>query len=134
MAITVTLSQKELARVANLAYEGETIKVMLCSVGATGYTSESTVANWQSVEKSGNGYVRFSQVIATGAYDAVDARYEIPAIDAAFTATGAGYTYDRIVVYVDGSTYIHSLIVEDPNIALAAGQTQTYRITLVTDD
>ena len=134
MAITVTLSQKELARVANLAYEGETIKVMLCSVGATGYTSESTVANWQSVEKSGNGYVRFSQVIATGAYDAVDARYEIPAIDAAFTATGAGYIYDRIVVYVDGSTYIHSLIVEDPNIALAAGQTQTYRITLVTDD
>ena len=134
MAITVTLSQRELARVANLAYEGETIKIMLCSVGATGYTSESTVANWQSVEKSGNGYVRFSQVIATGAYDAVDARYEIPAIDAAFTATGAGYTYDRIVVYVDGSTYIHSLIVEDPNIALAAGQTQTYRITLVTDD
>lgn len=134
MAITVTLSQKELARVANLAYEGETIKVMLCSVGASGYTSESTVANWQSVEKSGNGYVRFSQVIATGAYDATDARYEIPAIDAAFTATGAGYIYDRIVVYVDGSTYIHSLIVEDPNIAMAAGQTQTYRITLVTDD
>ena len=134
MAITLTLSQKELARVANLAYEGETIKVMLASVGASGFTAESTVANWQSVEKSGNGYVRFSQVIATGAYDATDARYEIPAIDAAFTATGAGYTYDRIVIYVDGSTYIHSLIVEDPNIALAAGQTQTYRINLSTDD
>jgi hypothetical protein len=134
MAITLTLSQKELARVANLAYEGETIKVMLASVGASGFTAESTVANWQSVEKSGNGYVRFSQVIATGAYDATDARYEIPAIDAAFTATGAGYTYDRIVIYVDGSTYIHSLIVEDPNIALAASQTQTYRINLSTDD
>jgi hypothetical protein len=134
MAITVTISQRELARVANLAYEGETIKVMLASVGASGFTAESTVTNWQSVEKSGNGYVRFSQVIATGAYDATDARYEIPAIDAAFTATGAGYTYDRIVIYVDGSTYIHSLIVEDPNIALAAGQTQTYRINLSTDD
>ncbi len=134
MALTTTVSQKELARVANLAYEGETLKVMLCSVGATGYTAESTVANWQSVEKSGNGYVRFSSVIATGSYDATDARYEIPALDAAFTATGAGYTYDRIVVYIDGATYIHSLIVEDPNIALAAGQTQTYRIQLVTDD
>jgi hypothetical protein len=134
MAITVTLSQRELARVANLAYEGETIKVMLCSVGATGFTSESTVTNWQSVEKSGSGYVRFSQVIATGAYDATDARYEIPAIDAAFTATGAGYIYDRIVIYIDGSTYIHSLIVEDPNIALAAGQTQTYRVNLACDD
>jgi hypothetical protein len=134
MAITVTLSQRELARVANLAYEGETIKVMLCSVGATGFTSESTVTNWQSVEKSGSGYVRFSQVIATGAYDATDARYEIPAIDAAFTATGAGYIYDRIVIYIDGSTYIHSLIVENPNIALAAGQTQTYRVNLACDD
>jgi hypothetical protein len=134
MALTTSISQKELARVANLAYEGETLKVMLCSVGVSGFTSESTVANWQSVEQSGNGYVRFSSVIATGAYDAVDARYEIPALDAAFTATGAGYTYDRIVVYIDGATYIHSLITEDPNIALAAGQTQTYRIALVTDD
>jgi hypothetical protein len=134
MAISVSISQKELARVANLAYEGETLKVMLCSVGASGYTAESTLANWQSVEKSGNGYVRYSEVIATGAYDATDARYEIPAIDADFTATGAGYTYDRIIIYVDGATYIHSMIVEDPNIALAAGQTQTYRINLSTDD
>jgi hypothetical protein len=134
MALTLTVSQKELERVAALAYEGETIKIMLASVGASGFTSESTVTNWQSVEKSGNGYVRFSQVIAAGAYDAVDARYEIPAIDAAFTATGAGYSYDRIVIYIDGATYIHSLITEDPNITLAASQTQTYRVTLSTDD
>jgi hypothetical protein len=134
MALTTTISQKELERVAALAYEGETLKVMLCSVGVSGFTAESTVANWQTVEQSGNGYVRYSELIATGAYDAVDARYEIPALDAAFTATGAGYTYDRIVVYIDGATYIHSLIVEDPNIALAAGQTQTYRIQLTTDD
>jgi hypothetical protein len=134
MALTTTISQKELERVAALAYEGETLKVMLCSVGASGFTAESTVANWQTVEQSGSGYVRYSEVIGTGSYDAVDARYEIPAIDAVFTATGAGYTYDRIVVYIDGSTYIHSLITEDPNIALAAGQTQTYRIQLTTDD
>ncbi len=134
MALTTTISQKELQRVAALAYEGETLKVLLASVGASGFTAESTVAQWQSVEKSGNGYVRYSEVIATGAYDATDARYEIPAIDAAFTATGAGYSYDRIVVYIDGETYIHSLIVENPNIALASGQTQTYRVQLVTDD
>jgi hypothetical protein len=134
MALTVTISQRELKRIAALGYEGETLKVMLCSVGASGFTSESTVANWQSVEKSGNGYVRYSEVIATGSYDAVDARYEMPAIDADFTATGAGYTYDRVIIYIDGETYIHSLIVEDPNIALAAGQTQTYRVTLATDD
>jgi hypothetical protein len=47
-------------------------------------------------------------VIATGAYDATDARYEIPAIDADFTATGAGYSYDRIIIYID-ERYLHPL-------------------------
>lgn len=134
MAITLSISQKELQRVAALAYEGETLKVMLCNVGLTGYASESTVANWQSVEVSGNGYVRFSQVIPTGAYDTTDARYEITAIDSTFSATGTGYSYDRIIVYIDGATYIHSMITENPNIILSSGQTQTYRIQLCTDD
>jgi hypothetical protein len=134
MAVTTTISKKELQRVAASAYEGQTLKVMLCSVGATGYTAESTVANWQSVEKSGNGYVRYSEVIGTGSYNAGAGRYELPDIDATFTATGSGYSYDSIILYINGSTYIHSMLVENPNIALAAGQTQTYRLSLNTDD
>lgn len=134
MAQTTAISQKELKRQAGLVFEGKTLKVMLCSVGATSYTAESTVANWQSVEKSGNGYARYSTTIGTGAYDATSNTYKLPDIDAAFTATGAGYSYDRIVLYVDGETYIHSLIAEDPNITLSAGQTQTYRLSLRCDD
>lgn len=134
MAITTTISQKELARQAGLCFEGKTLKVMLCAVGTSGYTAESTVANWQSVEKSGNGYVRYSTTIGTGAYDATSGTYKLPDIDAAFTATGVGYTYDRVILYIDGETYIHSMIVEDPNIVLSAGQTQTYRISLRQDD
>ena len=134
MALTTTISQKELARIAGLAYEGKTIKVMLCSVGTSGFTSESTVANWQTVEQSGNGYVRGSSLVSVGSYDSLDGRYEMPQSDFAFTATGAGYSYDRIIIYIDTETYIHSMITESPNISLAAGQTQTYRIQLVTDD
>ena len=134
MALTVSVSPKELERVAALAYEGEILKVMLCSVGATGYTAQSTVANWQSVEASGNGYVRYSEVIAAGSYDSTDGRYELPTIDAEFTASGVGYSYDRIVLYVDGATYPHSVIAENPNIVLSPGQTQTYRLNLNTDD
>lgn len=134
MAQTTTISQKELKRQAGLVFEGKTLYVMLCSVGATGYTAESTVANWQSVEKSGNGYVRYSAAIGTGAYDATTGTYKLPDIDAAFTATGAGYSYDRIVLYISGETYIHSLIAEDPNITLSAGQTQTYRLSIRQDD
>jgi hypothetical protein len=135
VALTVSLSVKELERVAALAYEGETLKVMLCVVGSSGYTSSSTVANWQSVElASSNGYARASTVIGTGSYNATTARYELPAYDAEFTASGAGFTYDRIVVYIDGATYPVSVLTEDPNIVLLADQTQTYRISLTTDD
>jgi hypothetical protein len=133
MAVSTVISQKELERVAALAYEGETVKVLLAQVGTSGYTAQSTVANWQSVELSGNGYVRYSEVIGTGAYNASTGRYELPVIDAEFTAS-APYSYDTIVVYLDGATYPHSIITESPNIALAAGQTQTYRITLIADD
>ena len=114
MAITTTISTKELERQAALAFEGETLKVMLCQIGVTGYTAESTVANWQSVEVSGNGYVRYSEVIGTGTYSAVTGTYNLPVIDAAFTATGIGYTYDRVVLYIDGATYPHSVLAEDP--------------------
>lgn len=133
MAQTTTISQKELERVAALAYEGETLKVMLCTNSGS-LTAQSTVANWQSVEKSGNGYVRYSEVVGTGAWNGTAAAYVMPDIDAAFTATGAGYSYDTVVLYIDGATYPHSIIVESPNITLSVGQTQTYRLSLRQDD
>ena len=134
MARTLTLSTKELKRAAAAAYEGKAIRVMLCNVGNTGYTAESTVANWQSVELSGNGYSRFSGTVGTGSYDGTAAAYVMPNIDAAFSASGSSFTYDTVVVYFNGETYPHSIIAESPNIVLSAGQTQTYRISLKTDD
>lgn len=134
MAQTTTISQEELKRQAAACFESKTLKVMLCSVGATGYTAESTVTDWQSAEKSGNGYARYSTTIGTGSYDGTTGTYKLPDIDAAFTATGTGYSYDRVVLYIDGETYIHSLIAEDPTIALSAGQTQTYRLSIRQDD
>lgn len=133
MAQTTTISQKELERVAALAYEGETLKVMLCTNSGS-LTAQSTVSAWQAVEKSGNGYVRFSQVVATGAWNATAGAYVLPNVDAVFIASGVGYTYDTVVLYIDGATYPHSIIVESPNITLSPGQTQTYRLSLRNDD
>lgn len=135
MALITTISTKELERVASLAYEGETLKVMLCNVGTSGFNAQSTVADWQSVElPSANGYVRYSEVIGTGSYSVPDGRYNLPTIDAQFTATGAGYSYTRVVLYIDGATYPHSIISEDLGLTLLAGQVQTYRLILVNDD
>lgn len=134
MARTITVSQKELKRVAAAAYEGKAIRVMLCNVGSSGNNAESTVSAWQAVQVSGNGYAQFSGTVGTGSYDGTAAAYVMPDIDAAFTASGSGFTYDTVVIYFNGETYCHSIIVESPNVVLAAGQTQTYRISLRTDD
>jgi hypothetical protein len=134
MAITTTISTKELERVAATAYEGETLEVMLCSVALTGFTAESSVSDWQTTEVSGNGYVRYSEEIGVGSYNSTDGRYNLPVINAEFSASSLGFTYDRIVLYIDGASFPHSVIAEDPNIVLLAGQTQTYRITLIQDD
>jgi len=214
MAITATLSQKELERVAGLAYEGRAIRVSLANdIGST-LTSESTVAECDALKVSGGGYADYKAAIGAGAYDGADQRYEMPDTDAEFTATGVGYTYNKVYtvigtfnsvnisnteltsnvatittstshgfspgdeVYIAGATdpdydgyytisttptgttftfalvtadkasgastgtaattteelYLHSLTTENPSIIMAAGQVQTYRIILATDD
>lgn len=133
MAQTTVISANELKRQAGLVFEGKTLKVMLCNVSTTPYNAESTVTDWQSVELSGSGYARFSSVIPVGSYDSTAGAYLIPDINAAFSATTA-YSYNTVVIYIDGETYVHSIVTEDPIIILSPGQTQTYSISLRQDD
>lgn len=136
MTVLANISTKELKRVAQESYEGKTLKVILANVGLTSYDEESTIADWESVElPNSSGYSAFSSVIGVGTYDSVEGRYALPVIDAAFTATGGALDYDRVVLYIDDGvwTYVHSIIIESPNIILQDGQTQTYRIDLNTD-
>lgn len=135
MALTTTISRNELARIAALAYEGETLVVMLCNVEASGFTAESTVAQWQGQELAEvNGYEPVSAVIAAGSYDVTDGRHEMPVISAEFTSTGDGYAFDRVVVYVDGATNVHSVWEEDPNVVISSGQTMTYQVQPFVDE
>lgn len=134
MAITAVLSQKEMERVAGLAYEGQAIRVSLAYDPGDTLSSEDTVATWDASKVSGGGYADFNDTIGTGAYDVADQRYEMPQVEAVFTATGAGYTFNKVYVVIGSELYLHSLTTEDPAIIMAAGQTQTYRIILATDD
>lgn len=134
MAQLTVISQKELERQAQLCFEGETLKVMLCSPSVIGLTPQDTVATWQGHEISGNGYVRYSTTVGTGAYVPLNGSYDLPEIIAAFSASGVGYSYDTVVIYIDGATYPHSVITESPNVVLLPGQAQTYKITLRQDD
>lgn len=150
MALTAAISTSELERVAAAAYEGRRVRVSLASVGLTGYTVESTTANWDLAKITGNGYADYTEVVATGTYDNVtDNRYEMggedndPYILAEFTATGGSLSWDRIYVVIgtddgnggwDEEPALHSLMVESPGVTIAAGQTVTYRIQLFVND
>ncbi len=134
MAITLTISQKELQRQAAACFEGRAYEVFL-ALNTASLTSESTYSAWQAVEvATANGYAPVTGTIGTGAWDGGDARYEMPVITAAFTSSGSGFSYDTICIRIGTETYLHSLIVESPSITLAAGQSKTYLITLAQDD
>ena len=147
MALTAAVSQAELKRVAGAAYEARRIRVSLALVGASGYTVNSTTAQWDSIKLSGSGYADFTDVVEVGAYDTGDARYEMGGTTGAntyFTATftpSGTITFDRIYVVVsttDGGggwieeTSIAHLINESEPIVLSAGVPRTYRIQLFT--
>jgi len=93
VALTSVTSRLELARVAALAYEGRRIRVSLAYMLAQGFTSESTRAQWDTVKISGAGYADYAVTIGTGSYDSItDQRYELPAVNADFTASSPGFT------------------------------------------
>ena len=103
-------------------------------------TAKSTIAEWDAVKlASDNGYADFTvaNLPAGGLDSGADNRWEIGGsagantyIEAAFTATGAGFSFDTVVIQVGTSTYPHSILVESPSVTVAAGQTQAYRIRL----
>jgi hypothetical protein len=143
MAYTSSISTFELKRVAAAAYEGKAVRVCLATVSTSGYTVESTTANWDSRElASTNGYARVTVgSLATGAYDAVDGRYEVgptsgadKTIDATFTASGGSLTWDRVYVVIGSELQVAYLGTESPAVTLSSGQSITYRIQLAVDD
>lgn len=133
MAITLTITPKELERQAQLVFEGQTYKLFLVN-NTTSLTTASTTAQWEASELSGNGYAAATGTIAAGSYSATAARYEIPVISATFTAAGGSLIYNTLCVKVGTATYLHSISVESPTISLADGQSKTYTVTLAQDD
>ena len=142
MTLTATLSSQEFARIAAAAYEGLPCRVSL-HVNPSSLTADDTIADWDTGKlASANGYADYTvAALPAGGLDAgSDDRWEIGAnagantyIEAAFTASGAGFSFDTVVVQVGSSTYPHSILVETPTVTVAAGQTQTYRIQLLID-
>ena len=132
MALTTTISTKELQRQAAESFEGKTYTVFL-ALNPGSLTAESTAAEWIAAKISSAGYADVTGTFAVGSYSTGNARYELPVINATFTAT-VGYVYDTVCVRIGTETYLHSTLRESPNFVMAAGQSKTYTFTIAVDD
>ena len=136
MAITTTITRAELARLAAAAYEGLPYRVCLADNATAALTANSSLAAWDGIELSGNGYARVEGFIENGAFDETNLRYQMPVISSEFQASGGTLTYDTVYTVIDDGyeETLHSIIVEAPPISLISGASIIYRITLATDD
>lgn len=134
MATTQTISTKELLRQSSLVFDAKAYRVYLATNNGS-LTADSTHAAWTAVEVAGGtGYAAVTGTLGTGVYQAGTGRVEVPAVTATFTATGAGFSYDTVVIRLGTETYLHSILVESPSITLAAGQSKTYTLTFAQND
>lgn len=133
MALTLTISQKELQRQAAASLEGKAYTVFLATNSGS-LTSESTFSAWDAVKASGSGYANVTGTLGTGSYNNSTARYELPSVTATFSCTSGTYTYDTVCVRIGTETYLHSINVESPSITLASGQSKTYTIVFAVDN
>lgn len=133
MALTLTISQKELQRQAVAALEGKGYTIFLAN-NTTSLTSESTFSAWDAVKVTGTGYANVTGTLAAGSYNATTARWELPAVTATFTCSGGTYTYNTLCVRIGTETYLHSINVESPSITLVSGQSKTYTLTFAVDN
>lgn len=133
MALTLTISQKELQRQASLALEGKAYTVFLAN-NTTSLTSESTFSSWNSAKATGTGYADVTGTLGTGSYNGSTGRWELPTITATFTCTSGSIIYNTVCLRIATESYLHSINVESPSVTLAAGQSKTYTITLAVDN
>lgn len=133
MALTLTISQKELQRQAVAALQGKAYTIFLATNSGS-LTSESTFAAWDAVKVTGSGYAAVTGTLGTGSYNATTARWELPSVTATFTCTSGFYSYDTLCIRIGTETYLHSVNVESPSVTLVSGQSKTYTITFALDD
>jgi hypothetical protein len=122
------ITPKELERQAALCLQGRAYSVALC-LNSGSLTIASTRAAWLATEIVGNGYARHTGTLGTGAWNGTTLRYELPQVTPSFTATGAGYVFDTVVVLIGTEDYPLGVLAVGST-ALQAGQVRTFPLTL----
>jgi len=103
MAVTTAHTKAELARIMNLAYEGEAITACLINA-LSAVEIDDPIETWlqHEVLPVSNGYYRFySGGLPAGEYSYTSESNEQPVLDIEFSASGGSITYTHILLLLD---------------------------------
>jgi hypothetical protein len=91
----MTITAAGLERQARRAYQGFGYRMFLANDPTASLTDDSPALDWLDLEISGNGYEPVTGVLAGGALNTGNGRWEQPTITWGFNSTGAGYTFSH---------------------------------------
>jgi hypothetical protein len=143
---TFQVSQGALARGYAATYQGRVARACL-AINPGSLTVDSTTADWDAAEitgQAGYGYSRVIWTLPAGAYSGGDGFFKGQVQNVTFQANGSpqGLQYNSLYLVtgtVSGgvttwATYIEQLYTFSPTIALASGEPQTYPTYLLVDE
>ena len=139
MALTLTVSQRELERQQDLAFKQREYKIFLAinptDESAPGYdpdrvlTAESPASDWlarELVPAVCPGYYANFGVLGGSIWNENLQRSYIPEITAVFKAERASWSYNTVCFWLLDEMFLHSINVEDPEKILDDGQVAAY--------
>jgi hypothetical protein len=126
MAFQIT--QGEIEYQAGQVLTGKTYKVFLAVRGSL--TASSNVSAWEAVELV-TANAALTGTVGSGSYSSANGRFEAPQITGTFgPATGAGFTYDAVIIKLQGRTKAYAVNLLDVPQTLSAGQSRGFQFTL----
>jgi hypothetical protein len=139
MTITFETSDAELLRVHQTSYQGRSARMCL-AVNPGTLTKNSTTAEWDAAEISGNGYSRFEWTIPAAAIvpalGMVQSTMQVVTFQA--SAGGIGLQFDTAyLVLGSGGTWntsVSQVYKFSPSKALTAGEPIAFEYSMFTDD
>jgi hypothetical protein len=143
MPAAMILTPYETGRLFGNDYAGKRARLCLANTTSGLPGINSTTAQWDAVELSGNGYARFEWTIPAGSYNGTTERWEANNQLATFGATagGAGLSWNAAYLVIgttSGGTTTYNtgvsfILNESSAITLAAGSIRGYYVQLFSD-
>jgi hypothetical protein len=130
MVLEAVVPQRELAFQAGELFEGKAYKLFLALNPGT-LDAEDDLSAWEAAECSGGGYAAQTGTIGAGAWNEDESRYEPALLSITVTGSGAGFSFDAIVLKVGTTrTNVANITLLDNPVMLASGETRTYDLQL----